>query len=143
MEVKPWLNGQNGRTVAEVLNDCKEDLKDFVSTRLQMLRGEMRDKLSTLKLALPALLVGAILLLAAFFLFTWGLVSLIAMAMIGEPYAYTVAFFVVFALYALVGGATAVYGLRTLTAHGLTPERTLRVLKEDQIWLQTEARTQL
>ena len=136
-------DGQNVRTVAEVLNHCKEDLKDFVSTRVQMLRGEMRDKLTALKLALPALLVGAILLLGAFFLFTWGLVSLIAMAMTGEPYAYAVAFFVVFALYALVGGATAAYGLRTLTTRGLTPERTLRVLKEDQIWLQSEARTQL
>jgi len=136
-------DGQNVRTVAEVLNHCKEDLKDFVSTRVQMLRGEMRDKLTTLKLVLPALAVGAILLLGAFFLFTWGLVSLIAMAMTGEPYAYPVAFFAVFALYALAGGATVVYGLRTLTAHGLTPERTLRVLKEDQIWLQSEARTQL
>ena len=131
-------DGQNVRTVAEVLNHCKEDLKDFVSTRVQMLRGEMRDKLTTLKLVLPALAVGAILLLGAFFLFTWGLVSLIAMAMTGEPYAYAVAFFVVFALY-----ATAAYGLRTLTTRGLTPERTLRVLKEDQIWLQSEARTQL
>jgi hypothetical protein len=135
--------GHNGRAVAEVLNDCKEDLKDFVSTRLQMLRGEMKDKLTGLKLALPALLIGTILLLAAFFLFTWGLVSLIAMAMIGQPYAYTVAFFVVFAFYALSGGATVAYGVRTLTAKGLTPERTLRVLKEDQIWLQSEARTQL
>ena len=135
--------GHNGRTVAEVLNDCKEDLKDFASTRLQMLRGEMKDKLASLKVALPALLIGAILLIAAFFLFTWGLVSLIAMAMIGQPYAYTVAFFVVFALYALSGGAALAYGVRTLTAKGLTPERTLRVLKEDQIWLQSEARTQL
>jgi hypothetical protein len=63
--------------------------------------------------------------------------------MIGQPYAYTVAFFVVFALYAMAGGATAAYGYRTLTSQGLTPERTLRVLKEDQIWLQSEARTQL
>ena len=136
-------NVQNGRTVAEVLNECKEDLKDFAATRLAMLRGEMRDKLTTLKLALPALLIGALMLLAAFFLFTWGLVSLIAMAMIGKPYAYTVAFFVVFALYALAGGATAAYGIRTLTSQGLTPERTLRVLRDDQIWLQSEARTQL
>ncbi len=126
-------NVQNARTVAEVLHECKEDLKDFASTRLVMLRGEMRDKLSTLKLALPALLVGSLMLLAAFFLFTWGLVSLIALAMIGKPYAYTVAFFVVFALYALAGGATAAYGIRSLTSQGLTPERTLRVLREDQI----------
>jgi fatty acid desaturase len=125
------------------LHECKEELQDFAATRLEMLRGEMKDKLANLKLALPALALGAILLLAAFFLFTWGLVSLIAMAMIGKPYAYTVAFFVVFALYAMAGGATAAYGLKTLSSQGLTPERTLRVLKQDQIWLQSEARTQL
>jgi uncharacterized membrane protein YqjE len=135
--------GQNGRTVAEVLNDCKVELKDFVSTRLEMLRGEMKDKLSNLRIALPVLLIGAILLLGAFFLFTLGLVALIAMAMLGQPYAYVVAFFAVFALYALIGGATVAYGVKTLTSQGLAPERTLRVLKEDQIWLQTEARTQL
>ena len=133
--------GQNGRSVAEVLNECKEELKEFVSTRLEMLRGEMQEKLANVKVALPALVVGAVLLLAAFFLFTWGLVSLIAMAMLGQPYAYTVAFFAVFVLYALSGGATAAYGLRTLTSQGMKPERTLRVLKQDQIWLQSEART--
>ncbi len=133
--------GQNGRGVAEVLNECKEELKEFVSTRLEMLRGEMQEKLTNVKVALPALVVGAVLLLAAFFLFTWGLVSLIAMAMIGQPYAYTAAFFMVFVLYALSGGATVAYGFRTLTSKGIKPERTLRVLKQDQIWLQTEART--
>ena len=134
-------NGQNGRSFAEVLNECKEELKEFASTRLEMLRGEMNEKLAKVKVALPALAVGAVLLLTAFFLFTWGLVSLIAMAMIGQPYAYTVAFFIVFVLYALSGGAAAAYGVRTLTSQGMKPERTLRVLKQDQIWLQTEART--
>jgi len=100
-----------------------------------------RERWQTAWVALPALAVGAVLLLTAFFLFTWGLVSLIAMAMIGQPYAYTVAFFIVFVLYALSGGAAAAYGVRTLTSQGMKPERTLRVLKQDQIWLQTEART--
>lgn len=136
-------NASNGRGFAEALNDCKEDLKDFASTRVQMLRAEMSEKLAGLKVALPALVVGAVLLLGAFFLFTWGLVSLIAMAMARQPYAYTVAFFVVFALYALLGGALLAYGWRVLSARGLAPARTLRILKDDQIWLQSEARTQL
>jgi len=135
--------GQNGRSVAQVLHECKEELKEFAATRLEMLRSEMKDKFANIKVALPALAVGAILLLGAFFLFTWGLVSLIALAMNGEPYAYTVAFFVVFVLYAVAGLATIAYGLKTLTAQQLTPERTLRVLKQDRIWLQSEARTQL
>ena len=136
-------SAQNGRTLAEVLNDCKHEAKDFVSTRLQMLRTEMREKASVVKMALPAIAIGALLLLAAFFLFTWGLVSLIAMAMAGETYAYTVAFFAVFVLYALAGGATAAYGVKTLSSKKLAPERTLHVLKQDQIWLQTEAKSRV
>jgi hypothetical protein len=37
----------------------------------------------------------------------------------------------------------AAYGVRTIKKGGMAPERTLRVLKQDQVWLQTEARTQL
>lgn len=133
--------GQNGRNLAEVLNEFKEELKDFASTRLLMLRTEMKEKLAGLKLALPALLIAALVLFAAFLLFTWGLVSLIALTMIGKPYATTVAFFVVFLLYSAAGGTAAAYGMSQLNAGGLAPERTMRVLKEDQIWLQSEART--
>jgi hypothetical protein len=135
--------GQNGRNLAEALNGFKEELKDFASTRLLMLRAEMKEKFAGLKVALPVLLVAAVMLLTAFLLFTWGLVSLIALAMIGKPYATTVAFFAVFLLYSATGGIAAAYGMSKLHAGGLAPERTMRVLKEDQIWLQSEARTRI
>jgi hypothetical protein len=37
----------------------------------------------------------------------------------------------------------AVFGLKELRAQGLMPKKTIKVLKEDQIWLQHEARTQV
>lgn len=131
----------NGKSLTAALNDIKDDLKDFAFTRLQMLRGEMKEKIDVIKVSVPALLIGALFLLAAFFLFTGGLVALIALAMPGSPYAYTVAFFVVCVLYGLGGGAITAYGAKSLREARLKPERTLRVLKEDQVWLQTEART--
>jgi hypothetical protein len=108
-----------------------------------MLRAEMKEKIDVMKVSVPALITGALLLLAAFLLFTGGLVALIALTMLGSPYAYAVAFFVVCVLYALGGGAITAYGVKSLRAARLKPERTLRVLKEDQAWLQTEARTQV
>jgi hypothetical protein len=135
--------GHNGKGLTEAYNDIKEDLKDFASTRLQMLRVEMKEKFDSLKISVPALLAGALLLLTAFFLFTGGLVALIAMAMAGAPYAYTLAFFIVCVLYGLGGGAVTFYGARTLREARLKPERTMRVLKQDQVWLQTEARTRI
>jgi hypothetical protein len=37
----------------------------------------------------------------------------------------------------------ATMGWRQMTQTGLKPERTLRVLKQDEVWLQTEAKSQL
>ena len=45
----------NGRTVAEVLNEFKEELKEFVGTRGQMLRSEMQEKVGAWKTALPTI----------------------------------------------------------------------------------------
>ena len=64
----------NAKGLAEAISDIKEDLKEFASTRLQMLQVEMKEKLGSIKVSVPALLIGGLLLLAAFFLFTGGLV---------------------------------------------------------------------
>ncbi len=134
---------QNERTVAEVLSDFKEELKDFISTRVQMLRAEMTEKTQAWKVAAPALVIGAVMLAVSFLLFTGGLVCVIAAAFPGNAWAAAIGFGVIFVLYALIGAVALMYGIRTLKNSGLAPERTLRVLKQDQVWLQTEARTQV
>lgn len=133
----------NGRTVAEVLNEFKEELKDFVGTRGQMLRSEMQEKVGAWKTALPSIVIGLALLLFALLVFTAGLVEIIALAFIGHPWAVAASCFIVFALYGLAGGFLLLYGWRTAKEPGLAPERTLKVLRQDQVWLQTEARTEL
>ncbi len=134
---------QNGRPMAEVLNEFKEDLKDFVNTRVQMFRSELNEKLGAWKMGLPTLIIGAVLMWMALILFTLGLVCVIALAFQGQPYQYALAFGIVFVLYGLMGAALIAYGVKTIKSRGLTPDRTLRVLKQDQIWLKTEARTQV
>jgi hypothetical protein len=133
----------NHRTVAEVLNEFKGELKDFAATRGQMLRAEMTEKVGAWKAALPTMVIGAVLLLLALFVFTAGLVEVIALAFGGQPWAMAAACFIVFALYGLAGAFLLMYGWRTAKEFGLAPERTLKVLKQDQIWLQSEARTEL
>lgn len=131
------------RSVAEVLNDFKEELKDFATTRIQMFRSELNDKVGAWKMALPSIAIGAVLLFGAFLLFTGLLVAVIALAFGGHMWAYAASFAIVMVLYGAAGGAALAYGVRTVKARGLAPERTLRVLKQDQVWLQTEARTQV
>lgn len=136
-------NTSNNRSLAEVMQELREDLKDFLTTRVQMLRGEIMEKVGAWKVGLPSMIIGLVLLATAFMLFTAGLVCLIALAFAGQPWGFAVSFFIVMAIYGLTGGLLFFYGLNTAKAGGLAPQKTIRVLKEDQIWLKTQARTQL
>ena len=89
---------ENNKSIGQVVSELKNDARDFVSTRLQILTQEMNDKLKVWKAAIPILVVGA-----------------------------------------LLGGMALI----VLTQTGIAPTRTLRVLKQDQIWIQNEARSQV
>ncbi len=128
---------ENGKTLAGVLNQVKEELKEFLDTRLQMLKGEMKQKLAMLRMVVPMLLLAVVLGATGFLLLTIALVAAIA-TLIGWGWS----FLAVGVIYLLVAGATAMLALREMKAEGVTPSRTLKVLKQDQIWLQNEARSQ-
>ncbi len=128
----------NGRALAGVLNEVKEELKEFLDTRLQMLKSEMKQKIAMLRMVVPLLLLAAVPGAVGFLLLTIALVAAIA-TLIGWGWSFVV----VGVFYSLVAGATAMLALREMKAEGLAPSRTLKVLKQDQIWLQNETRSQL
>ncbi len=131
------------RPLGEVINDLKVELKDFISVRLQMLRSEMNEKLGAIKSSAPMLIVGALMGVMAFVLLTGALVALVAMAFQNEPYQYALAFGIVFVVYALVAAVCLSFAYNNIRSRGLAPERTMRVLKQDQIWMQSEVRSEL
>jgi hypothetical protein len=45
-------------------------------------------------------------------------------------------------VYAIIGGGALMFGYQNIRKSGLVPERTIKVLKEDKIWLQNEVRNQ-
>ena len=137
------VNEINGRSLAGVINELKDEIKEFLQTRFQMLRSEMQEKLSSIKTAAPLLAAAVLFLLTAFLLFTLFLVSIIAVAFEGNPYAYALAFAIVTVFWSIVGGICAWLGVRELSAQGLAPKRTIKVLQDDKIWIQGEARSQL
>jgi uncharacterized membrane protein YqjE len=130
------------KSLPEIVNDLKAELRDFVATRLAMLRAEMSGKLSAWKAAIPSLVLGLTLLLTAWLLFTGFLVTIIAMAF-ASPWGWVWAFLIVAAAYLLLGGMLAVGGFSKLKNTKLVPERTIRVLKQDEVWFQTEAKSQI
>ena len=136
-------NVENGRNLAGVVADLKEESKEFVSTRLAMLRSEMNNKISVWKTAAPTIVLGALLLATAWLLLTGAIVAAIYVAFEGNPWAAALALIIVCVAYAVLGGIAVLFGIRSLRETGVTPTRTLRVLKDDQIWISNEARAQL
>lgn len=127
------------KSVAQVLSEFKDELKDFAATRVEMLRAEMKDKLSSVTSALPALVVGAVLAAFASLLLCVAAVALVAMLLGGGAGAWAAGFGIVggVLLFGGVGGIT--FGISKLKARSLKPERTLRVLRQDQAWFRNEA----
>jgi len=130
------------KSLPEVVNDLKAELKEFVATRLAMLRSEMSGKVSSLKEAIPAMIAGAALLWLGGLLFTGFLVTAIALAF-GTAWGWVWSFLIVAAAYLLLGGMLAFGALAKLKKTKLVPERTIKILKQDEVWLQTEAKTQI
>jgi uncharacterized membrane protein YqjE len=133
----------NGKSVTEVIENLKEELKEFVTTRLAMLRSELDDKYRSFKTAAPVMTIGIGMLGTAWLLFTGFLVCIIAQAFAPSPWDYAVSFILVTVLYAIVGGLAAYLAWRQLMQKGVKPERTIRVLQQDRIWLQAEGKSQL
>jgi cytochrome c biogenesis factor len=135
------VTNENGRTLAGVINEFKDEIKDFVQTRIYMLQSEFRDKFTAWKTALPLIVVALVLMGTAWLVLTAALTSILAVAFLPSPYAYFFAFLIVGVVYMFGGAVCAGFAIRELKEHGIMPQRTVKVLKEDKIWLQTEART--
>jgi uncharacterized membrane protein YqjE len=129
---------ENGKTLAAVVSEAKEDLIAFLDTRFQMLRSEIQEKLSALKMSVPMIVMAALLGWAGFMLLSIALVAAIASA-IGWGWA----FLIVGVVYLLTAGTMGFIAYRELSQVGMAPKRTINVLKQDKAWLTSEARTQL
>ena len=137
------VNVENGRSFASVVNELKVEMKEFISTRLAMLRSEMREKTDNWKRAAPMLVAGLVLLGTAWLLLTGAIVAAIYVAFAGNPWAAFLALIITCCGYAVFGGICAMAAIRTIQETGVAPKRTMRVLKDDQIWISNEARAQL
>jgi uncharacterized membrane protein YqjE len=133
----------NGRSLAEVITDIKEEIKDFAQTRIRLFKAEAQQKLALLKVAAILAAVAVIMLATAYLLLTIGLAALIAALLKDNSYRWVFGFFGVALLWAIVGGIAAYFAKREFALKGIVPRRTLEVLKGDKIWIQHEAKNQL
>jgi len=133
----------NNRSLAEIVAEMKEELRQFVQTRLEMFKRELQEKVARLKIAGPLAGAAVLLLATAYLLITMALVAVIAAALEKSPYHWFFGFIIVGFVWALLGGAAGYFAKRELELKTLAPERTLEVLKGDKVWLQREVKNQI
>ena len=131
------------KPLGAVLTEIKDDLKEFAQTRFDMLRQELGQKLAVWKAAVPMLAIALVLAWTGFLCFTFFLVAAVRTAFAGTgDWSWPIAAIIVAVLYFIVAGSIGWIMYRELMYTGMKPERTMEVLKQDQVWLQNEARQQ-
>jgi uncharacterized membrane protein YqjE len=131
----------NEKSVGTVVSETKEELKEFIQTRIAILKAEISEKVRTWKYSVPLLLAALALLLAAWIVLTFALVALLAALFQPNPYAWLYGALIIGVAYLLVGVVVGWFAYSELKTIGIAPKRTIEVLKQDQVWIQNEART--
>jgi hypothetical protein len=130
----------NEKSIGTVLAETKEELKNFIQTRLAILKTELSDKIKSWKAVLPMMIAGGLLLLTAWLGVTFTLVALLAAVFQPNPFAWFFGGAIVSVVYLVIGAALAKSAVNRLKAVQMVPTRTLEVLKQDQIWIQKETK---
>jgi uncharacterized membrane protein YqjE len=130
----------HGRTLAEVISEIKEEVKEFLETRVSMFIAEMREKLHNSKNAAIFAIIALVLAAVGFLMLSVALAALVAVAFWGSPYAWFFGFLIIGLLWTILATMLGVAAARQV--RDIVPKRTIQVLKEDKVWLQREARSQ-
>ena len=133
----------NGRNLASLLAEIKDEIWDFLQTRFTMLKAELQEKFKNLKTALILAVSGILLLTTAYMLLTLALVGLIMAAFPASAYRWFFAFLAVGVFWSIFGAIAAYFAKRELELRGILPKRTIEVLKGDKAWVQTEVKNQI
>jgi hypothetical protein len=127
--------------LADVLSGIKEELKEFVQTRAQIFRAETQEKLRSWKKPVIMLALAAVLLLSAWFGCVFAFVALLHAFIVAGNYAWFWGSLIASGVFLVVALALGRAGYRAIKASSLAPQRTLRVLKQDQNWIRDRVRS--
>jgi uncharacterized membrane protein YqjE len=129
------------KSIATILAETKQEIVQFVTTRVSILKAEMDEKIRRLKSVVPLLVVALTLLLSGWMAFTFALIALLHALFMPSAYAWLWASLIVTVVYLAMGAVAGWFAYAEIKTTNLTPTRTLKVLQQDQVWIQNEART--
>ncbi len=138
---------ENGRSegnqpkVMATVSHIADELREFLETRVAMLRAELREKTTAVSRSIPLAVVAMVSLSTAYLLLTLALVTLVAMAFPSSAFRWFFAFLIVGLTWGAAGSLLGFLAWRRVTEQGdLLPRKTMKVLKEDKQWLENEMR---
>lgn len=123
------------RSLAALLSDLAGETVELFRRELELFRAELQEKLSKAGAGVVALAAAALIAFSAWLFLL--LAAVFALAIVVPPWA---AALIVGVLVLAIAGALAFYGRSRLRADALTPERTLRSLREDRKWIKERFR---
>ena len=129
------------KSIPTILSETKEELKQFVTTRVNILKAEMDEKISRIKAVIPMAVVAALFLVSAWGVFTFALIALLHAFFVPSAYSWLWASLIVTLVYVIVGAGAGWFAYSQIKSTKLAPTRTMKVLQQDQVWIQNEART--
>jgi uncharacterized membrane protein YqjE len=126
--------GSVSDAVVEIVNEVKQ----FVRTRYQMLRMEVKENMATWRRVAVLGALALVLLITAWLLFSLALVAVIAAAFYPSPYGWFLGFIIMTVVWGAGAGILALLAKHEMKAQDMYPKQTMETLKEDQVWVQNE-----
>jgi uncharacterized membrane protein YqjE len=133
----------NHRSLASIATDLKDEISEFIETRIALLKAELRGELRAVRNAAPMAAAGIMLAGTAYLLFTLALVALFASLIPTSAFRWFIAFMGVGILWSLVAGIFLYVAKRRMATSNLIPQKTIEVLRNDKAWLQQKARNEI
>ena len=123
------------RSLATLLSDLASETVELFRQELALLKTELSEKLSRAGVGAAALAAAALIAFSGWLFLL--LAAVYALAIVLPPWA---AALIVGVLVLATAGVLALIGRSRMRADALTPERTLRALREDQAWIKERFR---
>jgi uncharacterized membrane protein YqjE len=123
------------RSLSTLLSDLASETVELLRQELTLFKTELQEKLSKAGIGAAALVAAALIAFSA-----WLFLLLAAVFALDIVLPIWAAALIVGVLVLAIAGALALYGKSRLRADALTPERTMRSLREDQAWIKERFR---
>jgi protein-S-isoprenylcysteine O-methyltransferase Ste14 len=123
------------RSLSTLLSDLASETVELLRQELALFKAELQEKLSKAGIGAAALVAAALIAFSG-----WLFLLLAAVFALDLVLPIWAAALIVGVLVVAIAGALALYGKSRLRADALTPERTMRSLREDQAWIKERFR---